>query len=337
MARIPAAGRQRRKPQELVRQELLEAAVNVVGIEGYLSSTIAKITSAAGVAHGTFYNYFESQQELFDELLPHLGKLLLRQITEAIGGERDFWVREEIGFRTFFRFVQTYPQFYRVLNEAEIFAERGYRQHIANMVGGYIRAVRRGIADGVLRPLGDQETEAVVLILLAARNYLCMRYALTGPLPDFITATYMELVRGGLASGASAMAVPSTVLRDDHKPSRQPGAIWNVGRLGGADEARIVVTGAVASGFAASNLMEATSAFAEFSRMAVALITEAPDATVEVVGLSATMAGNAASAFSPIRAEIVPVGSDAWTLQIAVADLGGATAAFGTSMVRITG
>ncbi|MGE3594128.1 MAG: TetR/AcrR family transcriptional regulator [Dehalococcoidia bacterium] len=52
----------------------MQAAADVVGEEGYTAASIAKITARAGVAHGTFYSYFDDRQQLFDVLLPFVGR-----------------------------------------------------------------------------------------------------------------------------------------------------------------------------------------------------------------------------------------------------------------------
>ena len=39
-------------------QRILEAAARTVGEDGYADASVAKITRLAGVAQGTFYNYF---------------------------------------------------------------------------------------------------------------------------------------------------------------------------------------------------------------------------------------------------------------------------------------
>ena len=49
------------------RQALFAAAALVVGEYGYEETSITRITEKAGVAIGTFYNYFETRQELFDQ------------------------------------------------------------------------------------------------------------------------------------------------------------------------------------------------------------------------------------------------------------------------------
>ena len=59
---------------------ILEAAAQVVGDDGYADASVSKITRLAGVAQGTFYNYFESRQHVFDKLLPYMGRQMLDHI-----------------------------------------------------------------------------------------------------------------------------------------------------------------------------------------------------------------------------------------------------------------
>ncbi len=54
------------------RAQLVEAARRVFEERGYLETRIGDITAAADVAHGTFYTYFESKQELFREVVEAL-------------------------------------------------------------------------------------------------------------------------------------------------------------------------------------------------------------------------------------------------------------------------
>lgn len=50
------------------RQRLIDASREVFIRDGVADSRVSDITRAAGVAHGTFYTYFESKHELFNEL-----------------------------------------------------------------------------------------------------------------------------------------------------------------------------------------------------------------------------------------------------------------------------
>ena len=64
------------KTKEERREQILEAAIAVFGETGYHATNVADVIARAGVARGTFYQYFESKRQLFDELLDAmLGRL----------------------------------------------------------------------------------------------------------------------------------------------------------------------------------------------------------------------------------------------------------------------
>lgn len=192
------------------RRRLIDAAAKVVGAEGYANASVARITQLADVAQGTFYNYFQSQQDLFDQLLPELGGQMLDFIREALRGQSDSLAREEAGFRAFFAFLSRRPEFYRILNEAETFAPKAFRAHMGNMAEGYVRALGRSHAKGELPGFEARELEVIVYALLAARNYIAYRFG-SGegrPLPGWVPDAYMKLVTGGVRYGGTERRPP---------------------------------------------------------------------------------------------------------------------------------
>lgn len=194
------------RAQEIGRR-LIDAAAQVVGAEGYANASVAKITALADVAQGTFYNYFASQQDLFDHLLPELGGEMLEFIRERVKGIQDSFAREEAGFRAFFEFLHARPEFYRILNEAEAFSPKAFRDHMRNMAQGYLRALRRSRAKGELPGFDDRDLDVVVHILLAARNYIAYHYVVSDGQarmpPAFVTEAYVKLVTGGMRFGGT--------------------------------------------------------------------------------------------------------------------------------------
>jgi AcrR family transcriptional regulator len=189
------------------RRRLVDAAAKVVGAEGYANASVAKITSLAEVAQGTFYNYFASQQDLFDHLLPELGGELLDFIRERVSGITDSIEREAVGFRAFFEFLAHRREFYRILNEAETFSPKAFHDHMKNMADGYLRALARSHEKGEMRGFERRELEVIVYTLLGARNYLSYRFlyrdGLTGPPSEWVTRAYMKLIIGGLVHGGT--------------------------------------------------------------------------------------------------------------------------------------
>src|SRR5262249_12889860 len=66
------------------RDELLAAARRVFERDGYLDTRVADIAAAAKLAHGSFYTYFSSKQEVFLAIVRDVG----RQIRDAVAPSR---------------------------------------------------------------------------------------------------------------------------------------------------------------------------------------------------------------------------------------------------------
>jgi AcrR family transcriptional regulator len=189
------------------RRKLISAATQIVGLEGYANASVSKITARARVAQGTFYNYFDSQQDLFDHLLPELGQQLLDYIGNRLAGQNESLTREQIGFQAFFDFLNQTPEFYRVLNEAEMFSPKAFRDHMDNMTKGYVRSLRRSQKKGALKGFSEKELEVIVCILLSARNYISYHFIYrdraNDHLPSWVVQTYMKFIIGGVNFGMS--------------------------------------------------------------------------------------------------------------------------------------
>ena len=61
------------KQFEAIREEkrtrILDAALKLFGYEGYHSSSISKIARQAGISKGLVYNYFDSKEEIVQEII----------------------------------------------------------------------------------------------------------------------------------------------------------------------------------------------------------------------------------------------------------------------------
>ena len=183
------------------KRKIFDAATKIVGKYGYAEASVARITEEAGVAQGTFYNHFESRQELLDRLLPKIGIDMVRFIRERTGTAHA--ARQEIArFGAFFDFIREVPEFLRILNEAEFFAPVGYQKHLDNIATAYVRILRRARHAGAIVDFSDEEFEAIVHILMGARGYLSRRYSYAGgnvtAAPEHVISAYRKLVTRGL-------------------------------------------------------------------------------------------------------------------------------------------
>jgi TetR/AcrR family fatty acid metabolism transcriptional regulator len=65
------------------RRQILDAAVHVFARQGYHSTRVADIADEAGVAYGLVYHYFQSKDQVLNELFSERWSLLLAAIEET--------------------------------------------------------------------------------------------------------------------------------------------------------------------------------------------------------------------------------------------------------------
>mgnify|MGYP003737460741 FL=1 len=133
---------------------------------------------------------------------------MLGFIRERVSGVEGLLEREERRLRAFFAYLDRRPEFYRILHEAETFAPKGHRRHHKMIAEGYVQALHRDFERAGAPARSPQALEATAYILMAARDYLSMRYGHWSGrgerLPEEVVETYIQLVRGGLFEAAGA-------------------------------------------------------------------------------------------------------------------------------------
>lgn len=198
-------GGSRNERARLIREALLTAAGEIVGEHGYQDASVTLITQRAGVAQGTFYNHFESRQDILDTLLPALGRGMLEHVGQCLRQGTTLIEQEELGFRGFFSFLRTHPHFFRILNEAPSFAPKAYQAHLEMVMEGYMSFFKKWRDRGDIPNFSEKELEVVAFVLMGARLYLG-RYAThnetaDSDVPDWVVEAYRKLVAHGLAGG----------------------------------------------------------------------------------------------------------------------------------------
>lgn len=163
------------------RAKLLEAAEKVFAQFGYSEASIVRITEAAGVAQGTFYLYFTSKLEIFEELVEDLNRRVRHAMTEASAGATSRIESERAGFRGFFEFTAQHPALYRVVREAEFVSPNALRLHYSRIVEGYISGLTAAKENG---EIGDIDPEIVSWILMGIGEMVGMRWVLWGGRAD---------------------------------------------------------------------------------------------------------------------------------------------------------
>ncbi len=195
---VGADGRTLSPRGEQTRQRLLEASERVFGEIGYVDASIVKITEAAGVGQGTFYLYFASKQEIFDELVRDLNRRVRHAMKEASSQGTTRLEAELLGFGAYFRFTAEHPALYRIVRQAEFVSPRMLHYHYEKLAEGYVEGLRESMAKGDVG--ADIDPEVTAWALMAAGEMLGMRFILwgDGSIPEAVEAELSRIIRAVL-------------------------------------------------------------------------------------------------------------------------------------------
>lgn len=162
------------------RARIVEVATEVFAEHGYHDASIVKITEAAHVAQGTFYLYFSSKQEVFEEVVRDLNTRVRHAMSEAAAAHTDRIEAERAGFRAFFRFTAEHPALYRIIRQAEFVAPHMLRLHYERIAEGYTEGLRHARARG---EIADVDPEVAAWALMGIGEIVGMRWLLWPDLP----------------------------------------------------------------------------------------------------------------------------------------------------------
>jgi AcrR family transcriptional regulator len=201
------------------RTQLTRAAFEVFTDRGYRNSSVADIVTAAGLGHGSFYNYFANRREILDAVID----LGLRERAPELSPPEEF-------ADTLDEFLDAMTAPWRALHslsEADnkvvslmVFdagaIDRQLTERVIEIFESIARSVQRqidhGIEAGYLRPgldskvLGEMLVCASVAMLLPGQG--------GSPLPggiDHVIDQAKELLRAGLGKPANAAPTSPTV------------------------------------------------------------------------------------------------------------------------------
>lgn len=179
------------------RQKLLEAAEKVFGELGYHDASVVKITEAAGVGGGTFYLYFASKKDVFDELLRDLNRRVRHAMKDASSKGTNRLEAEQLGFGAYFAFTAEHPAIYRIVRQAEFVSPEMLHYHYEKLADGYVEGLRESMANG---EIGDIDPEVAAWALMAAGEMLGMRFILwgDGTVPEHVAEELGRIIRSVL-------------------------------------------------------------------------------------------------------------------------------------------
>ena len=159
-AKDPAKPNRQVRRKQRTRASLIKAANEVFLSKGVEAASVAEITEKADVAHGTFYNYFNSVEDIVSASVEQI----LHEINEQIeiGGEApessDPATQIALGLRNLFKRVVSEPAFKWLCHKPDLVAEIIFH----SIASDALQDIQLGIKTGDFIIPGD---------LAAAQNY----------------------------------------------------------------------------------------------------------------------------------------------------------------------
>lgn len=157
------------------RRRLLDSAEEIFGTMNYHEASIVKITEKAGVAQGTFYLYFDSKLQIFEEVIADLNQRVRHAMSEASRGATTRFEAERLGFAGFFKFTAAHPALYHVIRQAEFVAPHAMRLHYETVIANYIPYLRQAMDSG---EIASGDPTVLAWALTAVGEAIGMRWIL---------------------------------------------------------------------------------------------------------------------------------------------------------------
>jgi AcrR family transcriptional regulator len=145
-----------------IRADLLAAAESLLAQKGVDRTTISDITSEAGLGFGTFYNYFASKEDLYQELVLGGLRMLVESIDAGCAGAANHGERLRVIAGEAADFAAGHSDLFLLLttNHDVHAATREGVEGLAVCLEGWLRP---GFEEGVFQPI-DPSTAVMAII-----------------------------------------------------------------------------------------------------------------------------------------------------------------------------
>lgn len=193
-----------KKSTRIRKEEIVQAALEVVGSRGVRALTISAIAGSAGMSEANIYRHFSSKDEIFSALAEFIGSAVMGNAAAIAGGSRKPLEKLETIFFSHIAVIAEHPGIPRFVFSDDVhLGQRSLADALAQRIGNYIETISgviaAGIAEGELRPgLSPRET---ALTLLGMIQFTALRWTIGNasfeirPEAEKLWQNFMILVR----------------------------------------------------------------------------------------------------------------------------------------------
>ena len=193
-----------KKSTRIRKEEIVQAALEVIGKNGVRSLTIAAIAAAAGMSEANLYRHFGGKDEIFTALADYIGSAVMGKAATIAAGSRGPLEKLETIFMSHMSLIAEQPGIPRLVFSEDVhLGNRKLAETIAFRMGSYVETIAgviaAGIQEGELRQeLSPRET---AITLLGMIPITVLRWNLTGTSfdikkeADLLWGNFLRLIR----------------------------------------------------------------------------------------------------------------------------------------------
>ena len=186
----------------LTKGRIIRAAEQEFGKRGYYNTSINDIATAAKVAPGTIYIYFEDKYSLYCHLLLQYGHEIRMNIAEAVRGLTDRLEIERAGLLSFLKQVRKHPHMYKIIWESLYINPDLFVEYYENFASRYRAQLERAGDD-----LTRMDKTVMAYILMGISNFIGLKYVFFDKKADLeqVVDEAMKFFRHGFAGAGQNM------------------------------------------------------------------------------------------------------------------------------------
>lgn len=172
-----------KKSTRIRKEEIVQAAFDVVGKKGVRALTIATIAEAAGMSEANLYRHFGGKDAIFSALAEYIGSSVMGKAATIAAGSGKPLEKLEMIFISHMSIIAEQPGIPRfVFSEDVHLGNSSVSKVLATRIGNYVETlsgiIAAGIKEGELKQgLAPRET---ALTLLGMIQFAALRWAIGG-------------------------------------------------------------------------------------------------------------------------------------------------------------
>ncbi|MDA8412234.1 MAG: TetR/AcrR family transcriptional regulator [Desulfobacteraceae bacterium] len=193
-----------KKSTRVRKEEIVQAALEVVGRKGVRALTISAIADSAGMSEANIYRHFSGKDEIFTAVAEFIGSAVMANAAVIAGGSRKPLEKLETIFFSHLALIKEHPGIPRFVFSDDIhLGQRNLAMTLSVRIGNYIETITgviaAGIAEGELK--ADLLPRETALTMLGMIQFTALRWTMSNtsfeiqPEAERLWLNFMQLVR----------------------------------------------------------------------------------------------------------------------------------------------